>query len=209
MKSSKVHEIYQILIERLLPHPKNANVMAPAAMKKLRRHIEKAGRYEPLLVRPHPTVAGHYELINGHHRKEILASLGHTHAACVVWDLTDAEALVLLATVNRLSGKDAPGKRLKLLEEVAAAMGGDATEMSRFLPEEEAALLKLLRQDEVQVVGDAPATDSMEEAFTVFMKAAEKRELVATLRRTHAHLPTALMAWAAEHGAVNGVAARA
>jgi ParB-like chromosome segregation protein Spo0J len=41
----------------------------PAEMlRKLRRNIERMGRYEPLTVRPHPWGEGKYQVIIGHNR---------------------------------------------------------------------------------------------------------------------------------------------
>ncbi len=195
---NETHQIQQIELARLLPHPQNANVMPPAVMKKLRRHIERTGRYEPLVVRPHPTALNCFELINGHHRKGILESLGHTEAACVVWNLNDAETLLLLATVNRLSGEDSPSKRLLLLEQLSAEMEASAADLALLLPEEEATLSKVLAHDEVQPIQAPPRIDGMPEALTLFMAAEEKRTVLAVLRRTHQDAATALCMWAAE-----------
>lgn len=193
--------IVRIELAKLRAHPKNANVTPPEVMEKLRRHIGRTGRYEPLVVRPHPREAGAYELINGHHRKEILESLGHTDAACVVWELSDAETLLLLATVNRLGGEDAPGKRLELLEALAAETATSARELAKLLPEEEATLSRLLEEAAVAAPAVPPVLGEMPEAFTVFMKSAEKARLVRALQATHADCATALLQWAAEHGA--------
>jgi ParB-like chromosome segregation protein Spo0J len=195
---NSTQEIRQIELARLLPHPKNANVMPPATMNKVRRHIERTGRYEPLVVRPHPTHADCFELINGHHRKEILASLGHTHAACVVWPLNDAEALLLLATVNRLSGEDSPTKRLTLLEELSTEMQAHAADLALLLPEEEATLTRLLAHDVVQKIEEAPDTHLMPEALTLFFPAEEKRHILTVLKRTHRDPATALRQWTTE-----------
>src|ERR1043165_6360402 len=126
-------QIREIEIGRLIAHPKNANVMEPAVRRKLRRHIERTGRYEPLVVRPHPTVAGSLELINGHHRKLVLEELGHATASCVVWQLDDAETLMLLTTVNRLGGEDAAGKRLELIEALSGAIKAGPEELAKWL----------------------------------------------------------------------------
>jgi ParB-like chromosome segregation protein Spo0J len=165
-------------------------------MAKLRRHLERTGRYEPLVVRPHPARAGCFELINGHHRKEILESLGHARAACVVWELDDAETQMLLATVNRLGGEDAPGKRLELLEALAGEMS--PAELAALLPESEAELAAALEKVEVPVAEVAPEVGEMPEAFTVFLKAEEKRRLVAALKATAREMRLALMQWVAE-----------
>ena len=141
---SQTMQVQSIKIGLLRAHPQNANVMSGEVMGKLRGHIERTGRYEPLVVRPHPAIAGAFELINGHHRKEVLESLGYAEAQCLVWDLSDAEALLLLATINRLGGEDAPGKRLGLLESLGEAMEVSAAELAKYLPEAAATLEKVL-----------------------------------------------------------------
>jgi ParB family chromosome partitioning protein len=186
--------ILEIPLSQLHPHPKNANVMAAGRMKKLARHIEKTGRYEPLVVRPHPTIAGDFELINGHHRKRVLETLGRTHANCIVWDLDDAETLLLLATINRLGGEDSPGKRLDLIDALALSTKQGAAQLAALLPEEEDVLAKLLSG-----TGEIAAPrDSLEmpEAFTVFMAAKDKKALVAALAKTDRDPAVALLRWA-------------
>ena len=190
-------QIVEIEISKLVPHPKNANVMSNAVMAKLRRHIERTGRYEPLVVRRHPTREGCFELINGHHRKEVLESLGRATASCVVWELSDAETLMLLATINRLGGEDAPGKRLELLEAVAVEM--EVAEMAKWVPEDAAVLSAVLKKQEGPVVvAEAPRMGEMMEAFTVFLKHGEKERLVRALRAGRGDLAEALMGWVGE-----------
>src|SRR3990172_4622860 len=58
--------LYEIALENLVPHPENSNHMSAETLRKLRRHIERTGRYEPLTVRPHPHDRGKFEALNGH-----------------------------------------------------------------------------------------------------------------------------------------------
>ncbi len=190
-------QIREIEISRLVAHPKNANVMTPAVVAKLRRHIERTGRYEPLVVRRHPAREGCFELINGHHRKEVLESLGRATASCVVWELSDAETLMLLATINRLGGEDAPGKRLELLEMMAVEM--EVAEMAKWVPEDAAVLSALLKKQEGPVVvAEAPRVGEMMEAFTVFLKHEEKDRLVKALKASGGDVAGTLMRWVEE-----------
>jgi len=185
--------VVEIEVSKLVAHPKNANVMSGGVRRKLRRHIERTGRYEPLVVRRHPTMEGSFELINGHHRKLVLEELGCDRAACVVWELNDHEALMLLATVNRLGGEDAPGKRLELLEALSLEM--DVREMEKWVPEDAEVLAGLLSRGEVSVMAEPPEMGEMMEAFTVFLKAEEKRRLVEALRSEGEDLGAGLMRW--------------
>jgi len=67
-----------IPLDDLLPHPLNSNVMPPDLQAKLRAHIKRTGRYPFLVVRPHPDVAGKYQVLDVHHRIVVLRDLGHT-----------------------------------------------------------------------------------------------------------------------------------
>lgn len=109
--------MYQmILMENLVPHPENTNRMAARFMKKLEENIRKSGNYETITVRPHPEFEGKFQIINGHHRVQILQKLGTQEVKCDVWNVSDAEARLLIATLNRLEGQDVPELRMSLIK---------------------------------------------------------------------------------------------
>ncbi len=134
--------ICRIPLEKLLPHPDNPNRMSQGNLAKLMRNIERTGRYEPLVVRPHPGKAGLFQIINGHHRREALEKLGHKTADVVVWPVNDEETAVLLGTLNRLNGRDSLEKKLTLLRKLRARM--PVHDMSRLLPQTHGQLVRLL-----------------------------------------------------------------
>jgi ParB-like chromosome segregation protein Spo0J len=84
-----------------------------------------------------------YQILNGHHRAEVLKALGHTRARCDVWDVDDDEARMLLATLNRLEGRDDPKARARLVAHLAT--GRSAEDLARLLPEPPDAVERLLR----------------------------------------------------------------
>jgi ParB-like chromosome segregation protein Spo0J len=127
-----------IPIADLEPHPLNANVMTDDLREKLRAHIKESGRYPFLVVRPYK---GKYQVLDGHHRIAILKELGHTEARCDVWDVSDREAKVLLATLNRLEGQDQPIRRAQLIHELLAEMSVE--DLGGLLPETEKQLEEL------------------------------------------------------------------
>lgn len=110
------NSIQSIPLEKLVFHPDNPNKMSKTTFAKLVRNIESSGRYEPLIVRPHPKADGCFEIINGHHRCEALAKLGYERGDCVVWEISDEETDVLLLTLNRLGGSDDLSKKLAVLK---------------------------------------------------------------------------------------------
>ena len=173
-----------IPLDDLAPHPENSNRMPPRLLEKLKGHIQRTGRYEPLVVRPLqmdevaggagdqnesracPTTAGQasrateaggvsppnpqsairnpqYQLLNGHHRAQALRELGHTHARCDVWEVDDAEARLLLATLNRLEGRDDPALRARLVSNLAGDV--PASDLAALLPEPPDAVERLLK----------------------------------------------------------------
>jgi hypothetical protein len=83
-----------------------------------------------------------YQILNGHHRAEVLRQLGHSHARCDVWEVDDEEARLLLATLNRLEGRDDPAARAKLVSHLAEMWPpGDLADL---LPEPPDAIERLL-----------------------------------------------------------------
>jgi hypothetical protein len=157
-------------LDALEPHPENSNRMPPHLMEKLKSHIQRTGLYEPLVVRPlergtrnaergaktegsdgggalssvpsSEFRAPRFQILNGHHRAEVLRQLGHSQARCDVWDVDDAEALVLLATLNRLEGRDNPRARARLVAHLVESRPAGA--LADLLPEPPDAVERLL-----------------------------------------------------------------
>jgi hypothetical protein len=125
--------IQSILLGKLVAHPDNPNRMSRATFSKLVRNIERTGRHEPIVVRPHSERGDYFQIINGHHRCQALAKLGYEAADCVVWDIDDEEADILLATLNRLCGSDELGKKLNLLKRLNKRM--ESGELAKLLPQ--------------------------------------------------------------------------
>jgi hypothetical protein len=127
------NSVQSIALEKLIAHPDNPNRMSHATFSKLVRNIERTGRYEPIVVRPHPERGDYFQIINGHHRYLALTKLGYKSADCIVWDIDDEQTDILLATLNRLGGTDELGKKLELLKRLNKRM--ESGELSKLLPQ--------------------------------------------------------------------------
>ena len=125
----------------LTPHPLNSNVMPEDLREKLKAHIRRTGRYPFVVVRPHPEEPGRFEILDGHHRVEILREIGHQEARCDVWNVDDREAKLLLATLNRLEGQDSPIRRAQLIHELLGEMS--LPDLAGLLPETDKQLEEL------------------------------------------------------------------
>jgi ParB-like chromosome segregation protein Spo0J len=150
MRETKIeNRVMSIPIGRLIAHPGNPNRMSKRNFARLVRNIERTGCYEPLVVRPCPARSCHscesrnpeaveqikyecFQIINGHHRWKALKQLGYEVVDAVVWDVDDAEADILLCSLNRLGGSDMLDRKLALLERINRDM--HAREMSKLLP---------------------------------------------------------------------------
>jgi len=147
-RSARTGRLIEVRVEDLIPHPLNANVMSEDYLEKLARNIQREGDYPPLVVRPHPDRPGRYQLLDGHQRCEALRRMGYREARCYLWPCDDAEALTLMATLNRLEGQDQPVRRAELLAELVGLI--PEVDLSILLPESQSeieALLGLMELD--------------------------------------------------------------
>ncbi len=139
--SPATQTVVSLPLRRLSPHPANPNRMSNAAFNKLVKHIERTGQYEPIVVRKHPVRKNAFQILNGHHRARALSRLGHTRADCVVFTADDAQALVYLATLNKLTGRDNARKKAGLIEQLCKRYA--SKDLSHMLPESRTAIQKL------------------------------------------------------------------
>ncbi len=134
-------KLIKIGLDKLLPHPENPNRISKTNFDKLKRHIENSGRYEPLVVRRHPQAEGCFQIINGHHRAKVLQEIGEAFADCVVWDTDDDQTRILLATLNRLGGKDELGIKIDLIKKLSQKY--ETKELASWLPDSKQTIEKL------------------------------------------------------------------
>jgi len=183
-------EMVTIGLELLRPHPMNSNEMGKDRLAKLARNIKVSGRYPPLIVRP---LEGEYQILDGHHRVQALRQLKHAGARCVVWDVSDEQALLLLATLNRLEGVDQPRKRAALLAELERLAGGMEGLLAR-LPEGRKQWESLMKFSGPPPAPTAPrAMEELPQAVHFFLLPAQRRELDAALRAVGGDRESALM----------------
>lgn len=169
-----------IPLDHLDAHPDNANRMSAKLVAKLQRHIEQTGRYPPLIVRPHPETQGRFQILDGHHRAEILRSLGYAEAQCDVWHVDDKQAALLLLTLNRLHGDDDPLRRAALINTLGRSM--ELPQLARLIPEHADQIRRLLELLHPPPPPAAPPhPDHMPQAVTFFLTASLRTRLMKKL----------------------------
>lgn len=158
--------IAHIALDKLVSHPDNPNRMSRANFARLVRNIERTGCYEPLVVRPHPGKGGYFQIINGHHRRDALRELGRQAADVVVWDVSDEQTAILLATLNRLGGRDALDKKLGLLRRLRRHIR--IPDLAKLLPQTRGQLERLMiRKPLLHVTPQSPNPFSIPLVFFV------------------------------------------
>jgi ParB/RepB/Spo0J family partition protein len=148
------NQVQTIQLNKLVSHPDNPNKQSKVNFDKLVRNIERTGKYEPLIVRRHPTRKGYFQLINGHHRCKALGQLGYKQANVIVWDVDDEQTDILLATLNRLGGNDELGKKLTLLKRLNETF--QTKELAKLLPQTSKQIEQLVNLR----IPTAPAADT-------------------------------------------------
>ena len=128
----KANSIRSIRLDRLIDHPDNPNQQSGGNFRKLVSNIKRSGLYEPIVVRPHPTKKGYFQIINGYHRCKALRKGGYKEADCVVWEVDDEQTDIYLSTLNRLGGKDEIGKKVALLKRLNKKL--EVSELGKLLP---------------------------------------------------------------------------
>ena len=123
------NQLTSIPIDKLIAHPGNPNRMSKRNFARLVRNIKRTGRYEPVVVRRKGDC---FQIINGYYRCRALKHLGYQTVDAIVWNIADAEADILLCSLNRLSGSDVLEKKLALLERINRNL--NAGEMAKLLP---------------------------------------------------------------------------
>lgn len=94
-------EVTNIQINKIHPfegHP--YKVLDNAEMDSLTVSVHDYGVQEPVLVRPHETIPGDYEMIAGHRRMRAAQKAGLTEIPAVVCEMTRDEAAVMVVDSN-------------------------------------------------------------------------------------------------------------
>ena len=132
-----------ISLTQLEADSRSPNIGNAEQLETLARHIQRSGNVPPLIVRPHPNKPDVFVILDGRQRFTVLKRLNWAEAPCVVWEVSDEDAQLYLATLNQLKGQDNPVKRAELIQSLTTSF--DLKDLSELLPESEAQLQDLLR----------------------------------------------------------------
>ena len=104
-------------VDQIDKTPWNPNVVSPAEMDALRASLKRQGQVAPLIVRS--TGDGRYQVLDGHHRLDVLVEAGMTGALVHdLGELSDAEAKHVQASLLTVRGQPAPDKFQSMLDDL-------------------------------------------------------------------------------------------
>lgn len=102
-KPSSIERSVAISRSKLHPNPWNPNKTKPRQQAAIAESLAAYGQVLELVVRPHPTLPGEYQIIDGEHRYNELTD---TVYATVLHDFKDADAKKLTIILNETNGKN-------------------------------------------------------------------------------------------------------
>ena len=153
--------------------------------RELLASIRDHGQQVPILVRPHPTIQGHYQAAYGHRRLRAAVELKQTVRA-VVKDLTDTELVVAqgqensarldLSYIERALFALAMEKRGIERTAIMAALNVEKTQLSRLL-----AIASKVPEAVVRLIGSAPKTGRPR--WAALIELLEKKSYAALIKR--------------------------
>lgn len=110
----------------------------------MRRLLSRAKVLPPIIVRPHPSIAGEYQIIDGEHRWKLTKDkLRLNEIYVTVLPVDDATARILTETLNNLRGSPNEDKKAELVAEIVKH-GERLDTLHDFLPDTAEEIAQLL-----------------------------------------------------------------
>ncbi|MBK4739089.1 ParB/RepB/Spo0J family partition protein [Noviherbaspirillum pedocola] len=159
--------IIRIPIDKAHDNPFNARqIYDPETVKSLAASLATRGQLVAAPAITHPSMPGHYLLIDGHYRKRALLAAGKTEIECVVHDVSDELDMYRMSYLineerNAQSPLDNALAWQKLLDEAKVADGEGIAELIGISPAAVAKTMALLKMPQ-------SALDKMREYPTKF-----------------------------------------
>lgn len=133
----------KVRVDAVDANPWNDNRMNAKTFEKERRSIREFGFVDPVTVRPHPEVAGRFQIIDGEHRWLASKDEGLEEIpATILHDCSDRAAKKLTVVLNRLRGQPEHELTAALLADLART--GGTEDLVQVLPYDDAELRLML-----------------------------------------------------------------
>jgi ParB-like chromosome segregation protein Spo0J len=125
-------EVVEVDIDTITPNQYNPNRQSEHDFELLCRSIQEDGFTRPIVVRRDTL-----EIVDGEHRWRACKALGHKVIACVIVDMTDAQARIATLKYNRIHGSEDANLAANVLKEVIDMGAGEWAQDSLMLDDVE------------------------------------------------------------------------
>lgn len=153
--ADKERDAQKVRVDDTVPNDWNPNVMAPAMREKvlngIKQLLELVGRIPPIVIRPHPTRPGKWQIIDGFHRWDIYRELGIEMIDAIVLNVSDAVAMELTSALNYNRGEPDPDHYALYLKRYLETSGKSLEEAAKLLPETADEMQQILEAYDIEV----------------------------------------------------------
>jgi ParB family transcriptional regulator, chromosome partitioning protein len=153
-------QVDNLPISQLTEASFNPNRMDSSMLARLSESLDRFGVVQNLVVRR--IDQNRYEVLSGNQRLQLLAERGVTEAPCVIIDVDDAQARLLMQALNRVQGDDDIGLKAELIREVLDSIGQEV--VMALLPESVESLAALSSLGEIDMAEHLQAWDKAQAA---------------------------------------------
>jgi len=166
----------KVLINQINQNFLNPNELSLEQLDKLRENIQRTNQYPSLVVLKRDNG---YLLLDGHSRHQVLKELGHKEVWCEVWDLTEKDANLVLATLNSLHGIDDIGKRSRLIAELYQNFEEEIEILAKLLPESEKSMSTYLKisADDINNISEDLRRELIEDRLSLVIESDDAKRL--------------------------------
>ena len=124
LSARPVEQVEDIATEAILPNPRQPRRhFRPEQIQSLASSIASQGVIQPIIVRPHPTVIGCFELVAGERRLRALRQLGRSRAPVLVRHIPDDDLLEAALVENLQREQLTPIEEAQAYQDLLALHG--------------------------------------------------------------------------------------
>lgn len=117
----KRSKVLLVPVEKIHPNPWNKNAMGTHYFEALKANLSDSnvGFTTPIQVRPHPTIKGDYEIVDGEHRWKGAKEVGYREIPCLhLGEISDALLKYMMLEANAIHGQTADEDLKKIVQEI-------------------------------------------------------------------------------------------
>ena len=144
--ANKEERVVELPVDRIAPNPLQPRRRFDTdQILKLAQSIRSQGVIQPIIVRPHPRVAGEYELVAGERRLRAIRHLGRTAAPALVRKISDRDLLEAALVENLQREQLSPIEEAQAYRELMRRFGYTQENVAQRVGKERSTVANMVR----------------------------------------------------------------